>query len=72
MTMSNFGQILSIYLLLQYTYTCSSQPSSAWFKLTVSGMYSVYQKQVIRVSSLYMDFLFLSKIANKIKSLAVK
>ncbi|CAB4028739.1 Hypothetical predicted protein, partial [Paramuricea clavata] len=35
--MANFGQILSIYLLLRYARTCSSQQSSAWFKLTVSG-----------------------------------
>jgi hypothetical protein len=71
MTMANCGQILSISLLLLYTQTCSSQQSN-WFKLAVSGMYGVYQEQVIRVSSLYIDFLFLSKIANKIKYLAVK
>jgi hypothetical protein len=37
--MANFGQILSVYLLLLYTQTCSSQQSRAWFKLAVSGMY---------------------------------
>jgi hypothetical protein len=59
--MANCSQILSISLLLLYTQTCSSQQSSAWFKLAVSGMFRVYQKQVIRVSSLYIDFLFFIK-----------
>ena len=53
MTMANFGQIISVYLLLLFTQTCSSQQSSAWFKLAVSGMFRVYQKQIISIEFIY-------------------